>query len=63
MTRLFGTDGIRGEAGSFPLDRATLRTLGASLTAHLREKIDERSPILVTGAGADRRRDGRRRLV
>lgn len=49
MTRLFGTDGIRGEAGSFPLDRATLRTLGASLTAHLRAKVGGRAPVIVTG--------------
>lgn len=49
MTRLFGTDGIRGEAGRFPLDRATLRTLGASLTAHLREKLEGRAPVILTG--------------
>lgn len=49
MTRLFGTDGIRGEAGSFPLDRGTLHTLGASLTAHLREKLEGRAPVILTG--------------
>jgi len=49
MTRLFGTDGIRGEAGHFPLDRATLRTLGASLTAHLQENLVDRAPLIVTG--------------
>jgi phosphoglucosamine mutase len=49
MKRLFGTDGMRGEAGRFPLDRATLRTVGVSLTAHLREKLAGRSPVIVTG--------------
>ncbi|HVG39546.1 MAG TPA: hypothetical protein VM870_09665, partial [Pyrinomonadaceae bacterium] len=34
-TRLFGTDGMRGEAGRFPLDAATLRTAGRSLARHL----------------------------
>jgi len=49
MTRLFGTDGIRGEAGRFPLDRTTMRALGVSLTAHLREKLSGRRPIILTG--------------
>lgn len=35
MTKLFGTDGIRGVAGEFPLDRATVARIGASLTRHL----------------------------
>ena len=30
-TRLFGTDGVRGTAGVFPLDRATVARLGAAL--------------------------------
>src|SRR6184192_3868199 len=29
--RLFGTDGVRGTAGRYPLDRATVRRLGAAL--------------------------------
>ena len=33
--RLFGTDGIRGVAGRFPLDEATVGRLGAALVAHL----------------------------
>ena len=49
MTRLFGTDGIRGEADRFPLDQVTLRTLGASLTAHLREKLGGGTPVIITG--------------
>ncbi len=31
MERLFGTDGIRGEAGKFPLDKKTIWTIGISL--------------------------------
>jgi len=33
--RLFGTDGIRGVAGRFPLDDATVTRLGTALVAHL----------------------------
>src|SRR5262249_27035785 len=29
--RLFGTDGVRGPAGPYPLDHATVRRLGAAL--------------------------------
>ena len=35
MKKLFGTDGMRGEAGSFPLDAATVRAAGRSLAGHL----------------------------
>lgn len=48
MKKLFGTDGIRGEAGAFPLDRATISAIGASLAAHLVEK-NERAPIFILG--------------
>jgi phosphoglucosamine mutase len=47
MKALFGTDGIRGEAGKFPLDAATVRTIGFSLGQHLAETIDE--PVIVVG--------------
>lgn len=46
--RLFGTDGIRAEAGKFPLDARTVRVIGASLAQHLAEKAG-RSPRIVTG--------------
>jgi phosphoglucosamine mutase len=36
--KLFGTDGIRAVAGEFPLDPASLRTLGEALVRLLREK-------------------------
>lgn len=35
MKRLFGTDGVRGVAGEFPLDDATVERLGAALAAVL----------------------------
>lgn len=35
MKPLFGTDGIRGEAGQFPLDAATVSAIGYSLASHL----------------------------
>ncbi|HEX8129589.1 MAG TPA: phosphoglucosamine mutase [Pyrinomonadaceae bacterium] len=35
MKKLFGTDGMRGEAGHFPLDAQTIRTVGRSLARHL----------------------------
>jgi len=35
MKRLFGTDGIRGVAGEFPLDPSTIAAVGAALVRHL----------------------------
>ena len=35
MKPLFGTDGIRGEAGKFPLDAPTVSAIGYSLASHL----------------------------
>ncbi len=35
MTRLFGTDGIRGRADSFPLDGVTVRRIGSALAGNL----------------------------
>jgi phosphoglucosamine mutase len=48
MKKLFGTDGMRGEAGKFPLDAATVEIVGASLTNHLQEKLG-RAPLIVVG--------------
>jgi phosphoglucosamine mutase len=36
MGRLFGTDGVRGKAGQYPLDIPTVRRLGAALARALR---------------------------
>src|SRR5256885_16105516 len=35
MGRLFGTDGVRGKAGHYPLDALTIRRLGAALARAL----------------------------
>src|SRR6266566_735946 len=48
MKKLFGTDGMRGEAGSFPLDAATVETIGASLATRLKQKLG-RAPLIVIG--------------
>lgn len=47
MKALFGTDGIRGEAGRFPLDAPTVRTIGFSLANHLAETVTK--PVIVIG--------------
>ncbi|MDQ3816760.1 MAG: phosphoglucosamine mutase [Acidobacteriota bacterium] len=49
MAKLFGTDGMRGEAGRFPLDAATVRVVGRSLSRHLSEGIGGRAPRIVVG--------------
>ena len=38
MGRLFGTDGVRGRAGEYPLDAPTVRRLGAALARALGDK-------------------------
>ena len=47
MKALFGTDGIRGEAGQFPLDSATVSAIGFSLASHLIK--DAEVPEIVIG--------------
>src|SRR5687767_6885195 len=54
MGRLFGTDGVRGKAGDYPLDPATVRRLGAALARALRE--GERTVRFL--AGRDTRESG-----
>ena len=46
--RLFGTDGVRGEAGRFPLDAKTMETIGASLAVRLGERSGS-PPLIVIG--------------
>jgi phosphoglucosamine mutase len=48
MKKLFGTDGMRGEAGAFPLDEKTIYTVGRSLARQFREKLG-RAPRFITG--------------
>jgi phosphoglucosamine mutase len=56
MTQLFGTDGIRGKAGEFPLDRGSVQAAGWSLARHLATRLG-RQPRLITGR--DTRESGR----
>ena len=48
MKKLFGTDGIRGHAGEFPLDEKTIRSIGASLSVEFANKLG-RDPRFVCG--------------
>jgi phosphoglucosamine mutase len=48
MDQLFGTDGIRGHAGEFPLDVPTVQTVGRALARLFTEKTG-RAPRFVTG--------------
>jgi phosphoglucosamine mutase len=51
---LFGTDGIRGEAGKFPLDPPTVTAIGFSLAEHLAELAPDPQIII----GRDTRESG-----
>jgi phosphoglucosamine mutase len=46
--KLFGTDGIRGKAGEYPLDEKTIEMIGWSLTENLSRELGD-SPSLVIG--------------
>lgn len=46
--QLFGTDGIRGKAGEFPLDDATVFAIGRALTTVLADRLG-RAPRMVIG--------------
>ena len=47
MKRLFGTDGVRGTAGVFPLDESTVARIGAALTTILKQAAS--SPRILIG--------------
>jgi phosphoglucosamine mutase len=47
IPRLFGTDGVRGVAGEYPLDHSTVRRLGAALVRALPH--DTESPRFLVG--------------
>jgi phosphoglucosamine mutase len=52
MKKLFGTDGMRGEAGHFPLDAATVHIAGRSLARQLSARAKDPAgyqPRIVTG--------------
>lgn len=46
---LFGTDGIRGVPGEFPLDNATLEAVGGALGAHLKAASGAERPRVLLG--------------
>ena len=54
MAKLFGTDGVRGKAGEYPLDAPTIRRLGAALVRALRH---DSTPVRFL-AGRDTRESG-----
>ncbi|MBI3650814.1 MAG: phosphoglucosamine mutase [Acidobacteria bacterium] len=53
--RLFGTDGIRGRAGEFPLDENTVEMIGWSLTENLRRELGHAPKLII---GRDTRESG-----
>lgn len=53
MRSLFGTDGIRGRAGEYPLDPATVSRIGAALAVSLRDR--GRTGTLTVVVGCDTR--------
>ncbi len=55
MPSYFGTDGIRGVAGQYPLDAATVYTIGAALGGWLHDHHDT-GPVIL---GQDTRESGR----
>lgn len=57
MARLFGTDGVRGKAGDYPLDVPTVRRLGAALVRALRHQLGEAAPLRLL-SGRDTRESG-----
>jgi phosphoglucosamine mutase len=55
MKELFGTDGIRGRAGEFPLDDRTVRAIGSSLARQFRERLGRPARFV---SGRDTRESG-----
>ena len=55
MKKLFGTDGIRGTAGSFPLDASTVRTIGRSLSQQYKTQLGRPARFIT---GRDTRESG-----
>jgi phosphoglucosamine mutase len=49
MRHLFGTDGIRGPAGQYPLDAATVERIGLALVWTLREEERVETPRILIG--------------
>jgi phosphoglucosamine mutase len=56
--RLFGTDGVRGTAGEYPLDHETVARLGAALVRAMRAGRDGAARALNFVVGRDTRESG-----
>ncbi|MEJ7622878.1 MAG: phosphoglucosamine mutase [Pyrinomonadaceae bacterium] len=55
MDKLFGTDGIRGLAGVFPLDAATVQVIGTSVAQSFRDRVGRPARFIT---GRDTRESG-----
>ena len=55
--RLFGTDGVRGKAGEYPLDHETVARLGGALVRAMRRSGGQRRPLRFV-VGRDTRESG-----
>lgn len=55
MRKLFGTDGIRGEAGEYPLDSATVTKIGAAVATVFGERLGRAAKLVL---GRDTRESG-----
>jgi len=55
MAELFGTDGIRGVAGRYPLDSKTVEAIGCSLAMELTRRLGRAPQIII---GRDTRESG-----
>src|SRR5262245_23265986 len=53
--RLFGTDGIRGIAGQYPLDKRTVEIIGRSIVSNLARDLGREPSIVI---GRDTRESG-----
>ena len=49
MTRLFGTDGIRGEANRYPMDGLTAFRVGQAIAVTVRKHVQKRKAVVVIG--------------
>src|SRR5215468_9937022 len=56
-SRLFGTDGVRGKAGEYPLDHETVARLGAALVRAMRSEGDSNRSLRFL-VGRDTRESG-----
>ncbi len=55
MKKLFGTDGMRGKAGDFPLDEKTIAIVGKSLARIFKERLGKEPRFVI---GRDTRESG-----